>query len=302
MAIPIKLNRPAGGKIKTTRKKAVGIQYSLPSEQSKPAENLIDYSFLIYGRKKIGKTSLVSRFPGAIIFMFEPGTKAQKVYKLPTDAGCFTDWKDVRGYVRALQNSKHEFTTACFDPGNKAYDLCMKYVCNKEGISHPGKMKDYGASWKAVSSEFEDIHLQVANADMAFVVLAHEKLEEYDGDDKKTYMRTVPKFSGATEDFYEGIIDNIFYYHYVGTERFLQIRGTESIVAGTRCEGRFMTKDGAPIYKIPMGESSDDAWENLQTAWSNEQVLSYGPDEEKKGGSIDKGIKTKKIIRLKRAH
>jgi len=296
MAKPIKLVRPASG---TKPKKSVlgaGNDYSLPSEQTERAENLIDYSFLIYGRKKIGKTSLVSRFPSAIFFMFEPGTKAQRVYKLPKKGGCFVDWKDVRGYVRSLQKGAHEFSTACFDPGNKAYDLCLKFVCTRDGISHPGKMKDYGASWKAVSSEFEDIHLGIANAGMAFVVIAHEKLEEYTGDDGVTYVRTIPKFSSSTEDFYEGVIDNIFYYHYVGTQRFLQIRGTESIVAGTRCEGRFMTRDGRPIYKIPMGNTSDEAWENLQLAWDNEQEKSYGPDEEELKG----GMRPKKKLVLKK--
>lgn len=300
MTNPIKISRPtATGKVRASKPRKLGGDYSLPSDPTKPSEDLIDYSFLIYGRKKIGKTSLVSRFPEAIFFMFEPGTKAQRVYKLPKNGGCFTDWKDVRGYIKSLQKGKHEFSTACFDPGNKAYDLCLKHVCAREGISHPGKMKDYGASWKAVSSEFEDIHLQIANAEMAFVVIAHEKLEEYAGDDRRTYVRTVPKFSGATEDFYEGIIDNIFYYHYVGTERFLQIRGTESIVAGTRCEEHFMTTDGRPIYKIPMGKSADEAWDNLQIAWSNEQERSHGPDEEEKKGGLS--VKKKKL-RLRVAH
>jgi len=254
--------------------------YTLPSEPSVPAENLIDYSFLIYGRKKIGKTSLVSRFNNALFFMFEPGTKAQSVYQVP-DTGCFVDWKDVKGFAKALQKQKTEFVTACFDPGNKAYDLCLKYVCEKNGISHPGKQKDYGASWKAVSNEFEDIHLHLANAGLAFVVIAHEKYDEDRG-------VIFPKFSPSTEDFYEGVIDNIFYYHFVGTKRFLQIRGTEEIVAGTRCESHFMTASGKPVYKIPMGNSADESYRNLQIAWDNKQEFSYGPDEEKE-------VKVKKV-------
>jgi hypothetical protein len=294
MATPIKLIRKTNNFKKIQNSNI--IDFTLPSVPSEPAEKLVDYSFLIYGRKKIGKTSLVSRFPKALFFMYEPGTKSQSVYKVPKKEACFTDWKNVRGFVKTLQKTKHGFATACFDPGNKAYDLCLRYVCEKEGIQHPGKMKDYGASWKAVSSEFEDIHLQIANANMAFVVIAHEKVEEYDGIDGKTYLRTVPKFSGATEDFYEGIIDNIFYYHYEGTSRFLQIRGTESVVAGTRCEGRFMTEDGRAIYKIPMGNSPDEAWSNLQVAWNNKQIKSYGPDEEKKE------VVNKKILRFKKSH
>lgn len=286
MAKAIKLVRSTSSSTNAIKPK-LGGDYSLPSDPTEPAESLIDYSFLIYGRKKIGKTSLVSRFPGAVFFMFEPGTKAQRVFKLPRQGECFIDWKDVRGYVRSLQKGAHRFTTVCFDPGNKAYDLCLKYVCERDRIAHPGKMKDYGASWKAVSNEFEDMHLQIANAGLAFVVVAHEKW-----DNERSLVE--PKFSPSTEDFYEGVIDNIFYYHYQGTERFLQIRGTEGIVAGTRCEGHFMTTDGRPIYKIPMGNSADEAWDNLQLAWENQQDRSYGPDEEKKGGTQKKKLVLKK--------
>lgn len=277
-------------KVKTVEKKKLrkgtvisDTKYALPTTPSVIAENIIDYSFLIYGRKKIGKTSLVARFDKSLFFMFEPGTKAQSVYQVPR-TGCFTEWKDVRGFVRTLQKGAHEFITGVFDPGNKAYDLCLKYVCIREGISHPGKMKDYGASWKLVSAEFEDIHLQLANAGLAFIVIAHEKF-----DDEKQMI--VPRFSNATDEFYEGVIDNIFYYHYVGSERFLQIRGTEEITAGTRCEGRFMTVDGRPIFKIPMGKNADEAYNNLLSAWDNNQHRSYGPDEEE-----EKPKKKKKLI------
>lgn len=290
MALPIKLNTSHNKiKLKAGKSAASSDKYSLPVSQTEPAENLIDYTYLIYGRKKIGKTSLVARFPGAIFFMFEPGTKAQKVFKLPKDGGCFIDWKDVKGYTRMFRMKSHDFITACFDPGNKAYDLCLKYVCAKEGISHPGKMKDFGASWKAVSSEFESIHMELANAGMAFVVLAHEK---WNGD----RGMIEPKFSPSTEDFYEGVIDNIFYYHYVNGERFLQIRGTDNVVAGTRCENHFLTKDGDYIYKIPMGSSADEAWENLNIAWDNEQDESYEPETE--GGAKKK--KKKLILKKSR--
>lgn len=260
----------------------------LPSELSEPSEKFEDYSYLIFGRKKIGKTSTVSHFDRALFFMFEPGAKALRIYMVPKN-GCFTDWEDVRKYVRLLAKGGHDFRTVVFDPGNKAYDLCLKWVCKREGIIHPGKQKDYGASWKAVSSEFENIHAQLASAGLAFVVIAHEKFN----DDRNILE---PKFSPATEDYYEGVIDNIWHYDYDGTERFLQIRGDKTIVAGTRCEGHYMTKDGRPIYKIPMGNSSSDGYNNILKAWNNAQERSYGPDEEEK-----KPVSVKRKLILKKS-
>ena len=245
----------------------------LPSAPSEPSELFIDYSYLIYGRKKIGKTSLISHFENSLFFMFEPGAKALRIYMVPQN-GCFTDWEQVRKTVRLLKKGGHEFRTAVFDPGNKAYDLCLKWVCGREGIIHPGKEKDFGASWKAVSTEFENIHAQLATAGLAFVVLAHEGFDEKRG-------MVIPKFSPSTEDFYEGVIDNIWHYDYDGDKRFMLIRGNESIVAGTRCEGRYLTRDGRPIYKIPMGNSSAEGFQNIMSAWNNDQERSYGPDEKR---------------------
>jgi len=285
MAKVVKLSTGSQGGSQKKKVNRLQKGYSLPSETSVPAENLIDYSFLIYGKKKIGKTSLVTRFEKSLFFMFEPGTKAQSVYQVPK-TGCFTDWADVKGFVSELKKSKHDFRTVCFDPGNKAYDLCLDYVCKRDRISHPGKMEDYGASWKAVSKEFEKIHIELASAGLAFVVIAHEKWNEKLG-------CTFPKFSPSTEDFYEGVIDNIFHYHYEGAERFLQIRGTDDIVAGTRCEGHFMTVDGRQIFKIPMGNSVDEAYANLEVAWANQQEKSFGPDEEEEVKPKKQSLKIK---------
>lgn len=266
------------------------VDYSLPETKTEPSENLFDYSFLIFGRKKIGKTTLTARFPGAIHFMFEPGASALRLYKVPKEGDCFSNWRDVRGFVKSLQKATGTFQTAVFDTGEAAYKLCMKFMCEELNISHPGKVKDWGASWGEIANEFQSAHLGLASAGMGFVVLAHEKEESFENWDGKTYDRIKPKFGKSTEDFYEGVVDNIFYYHYIGAERWLTIRGDETIVAGTRCEGHFMTVDGRLITKIPMGKNPDEGFDNLMKAFNNEQERSFGPDEEidkpKKGGLV----------------
>ena len=78
--------------------------FDLPTVKTVPSENLNDYSFLCYGRKKIGKTSLFGRREKTLFFLFEPGAKSQSIYKVPKDGDCFIDWDDVIGYAKKLSS------------------------------------------------------------------------------------------------------------------------------------------------------------------------------------------------------
>ena len=122
-----------------------------------------------------------------------------------------------------------------------------------------------------MSQEFIDFHTRISAMNMGFIVICHEKTksqETYSGD---SFDKVVPALSGATEEFYAGVIDNICCYHFHGKKRYLQIRGDDYIQAGTRCEKNFLTPDGKPIERIPMGKSSEEAYKNLVVAFNNDQ-------------------------------
>lgn len=279
---------------------------SLPSVRTEPKQSIHDHTWLIYGRKKIGKSSLLAHFPKCLFFPFEPGLRSLSVYKVPKKGDVLKNWKQAERHIRLLEKGDHDFETVCFDPGDKAYKRCLESVCEELGIAHPGKVKDYGASWEMVSTAFQSAHERIAGAGLAFVVLAHEKKKEFENYDGKTYDRIMPKFGGAVEDYYEGTVDIIGYYHYVNRYRALQIRGDQFVTAGCRAEDAFLTPSGERIIKIPMGFSSKEAYENLVKAYNNQQEEVFDDDDDlvewyhenrkkkKKGGT-----KTRRIVRRK---
>jgi hypothetical protein len=269
-------------------------KFVLPTTKSVISTNLFDYSILCYGRKKIGKTSLFSQVDKNLFFLFEAGAKAQSVYKVPTNGDCFTSWDDVESYLKQLKSNKF-FNSVTIDTGKPAYDLCLEAYCQENNITHPSKAKDFGASWAGVNKQFKNAHLHIAGAGMGLMVLAHEKVETFTAGDGKEYERTTMAFSPALNEFYEGIIDIIMHYGYIGKERFLTIRGNEFLTAGIRLEGNFLTPRGAEIYsdylkgknkfvseigkeqieKIPCGTSSAETYKNLLKAFNNEQTETY---------------------------
>ncbi|HOK47887.1 MAG TPA: AAA family ATPase, partial [Bryobacteraceae bacterium] len=56
---------------------------ALPTKKTPPRANLGDYSILIYGPTKIGKTTLASQFPEALFLATEPGLNALEAYQIP---------------------------------------------------------------------------------------------------------------------------------------------------------------------------------------------------------------------------
>ena len=284
------------------RKRVQHDVYSLPTKKSTVSERFEDYLTLFYGARKIGKSTLASHFPDTFHLMFEIGSRALEILSRNV-----RDWPAFLAYINLIEKGEHGFKTAVIDTGTIAYDRCLRYCSKLIGVDHPGGLKDFGKTWSKISTEFEEAHSRLG-AHCGLVIITHETTKavsrilvgenEFDPDNEETegeeveYEMTMPLLKKQADSFYNGLVDNIFYYHYVDQKRFLLIRGTAHIVAGTRCEKNFLTKDGRPIWKIPMGDSSEEAYDNLLAAFYNEQERSYGADE----------IKRKPKIRRRQTH
>ncbi len=277
------------------RKTSIGLDLSLPTEKSIPSTNLEDYTNLIYGKKKIGKTTLTSWFENTFHLMFEAGSKALSIYARPVPS-----WEHFLGYIQLLESGKHEFKNIVIDTGAVAYDRDMEYICKREGINHPSDRNDYGATWSMVRTGFEKAHARIMGLGLGLLIIAHEKVETIESRSGVKYDRIVPALSGQADEYYAGMIDNIFYYHYIGSERFLTIRGDEFVVAGTRCEKNFLTPDGEQIYRIPMDNNSKESYGNLVKAFNNEQTRTYKPSsrKEEKKVAVVKKTKTKTKVKV----
>lgn len=260
--------------------KKVNLDLRLPSKKSIPSDEIEDYTWLIYGEPKIGKTSLIQHFGETLYFMFEPGAKALSIYQTPV----INHWQQFIKYLDLLEEKGEEFENICIDTGQLCYERCFDHICERKGILHPGSQKDRGATWKEITQEFTKAHLRIAAMEKTFFVIAHERVNKRETMTGETFDVIGPAFSPTTEDFYSGVIDNILYYHFEGNKRWATIRGDDYILAGTRCEGHFLTTSGKPIKKIPMGESSAEAFDNIVIAFNNEQKEDYA----------ERGVKTKK--------
>jgi len=279
--------------LRTTTTSLAGL--SLPTEMHLPTNDLSKQSWLIYGRKKIGKSSLAAQFPGSLNFSFEPGSEEIKLFKVDIPIGTKLEpgWKYFVKYIDLLEKTKHNYKMAVLDTGFEAYNRCLEYVCTTRNIPYP-KHDDFGDSWNAVKTEFRMQHTRLKQMGIGLIIICHDKMKQDETPAGQKFDYIIPNLSAQADDLYRGIIANVGYYHYREKQRFLIIRGTDYIMAGVASgDERWRTKSGDPVYSVPMGTNAQQSYANLLRAFNNQQTESF-EDETKRFADEEKAFSIRK--------
>jgi len=247
------------------------LNLSLPDEVNVPSDSLADYSVLIYGAKKIGKTSLCARFPNTFFMACEPGTKGLKVYTRPV-----RNWEEFIGYVELLEKDT-KFSTVVVDTIDMAYEYAFSYICRKKMINHPHEEDDYGATWKEITETFRNGVLRLIGLSKGVIFTSHDVEKEIELRDGSKIDRVQPTMAKSAMGVVEALVDIIFNYAYDGSKRIIRLDGRQDLVAGNRVEEHFIRKGGdytTPgdrVITVSMGKTAEEAYLNLMDAFNNKQ-------------------------------
>jgi len=299
MVVTRRKKRVVGSKNKT--KTEPKPEFVLPDEPSEPAEDLKDYSILLYGEKKIGKTTLTSQFENAFHIMTEPGGRALRIYQKPA-----TTWPEFKGWVSAIvkesKKAKPRFGTVIVDTIDNAYKFCFEWVCKvKLGVEHPSD-EEWGKGWQAIADEFNAVMNRLLSVpNMGKIFISHSKEIEMKTRLGKKYDKIMPTMKSQASQIIEAVVDIWAYYAYDGERRVLLIEGDDHVAAGHRLENHFRFPNGDPVREIPMGRSPKEAHRNFVAAFNNElSNMTKVGNLTKKGGTAKTGTKkktTKKVVR-----
>lgn len=234
--------------------------YALPAVKSEVASSLLDYSILLFGQEKIGKTDLCSYFDDPFFMMFEPGAKALSLFQVE-----IRKWEDVLGYMAALEREPGRFRTIVWDTIDIAYEMCFAYVCRTEGFDHPGD-EAHGKGWSKVSTEWSRVINRCLKLKRGVIFTSHAADKEITSRiTKEKFHRVGPTMKGGAAKIIEAIVDIWIYAYYDGNgKRHMRIRGNEDIAAGHRLKENFIG-----IETISMGKDAEEAYSNLVAAFEN---------------------------------
>ena len=206
----------------------------------KVSRDLSGYITFIYGPPKVGKTTLATQMPGALLLAFErgynaiPGVIAQDI----------NTWGEMKQVYRELKKPEVQevYKTIVVDTVDIAADLCQKYICSQLGIDNMGDGGWGTNSWSKYKKEFEDVFRGLTMMGYAVVFISHSKTGVDKDQTGKEFGFTKPTTQSSALQIIENMADLYCYARmYLGSDgeekRVLTLRSPAG--SGISCGSRF---------------------------------------------------------------
>lgn len=240
---------------------------SLPTQINVPPNDITAYKYVIVGPKKSGKTSIASKFPNALILEGEVGNAKH----LRCKSVDIANWRDFVDIVGQLEKAPKGYCdTIVIDNLPSFHRYCQDYICAQKGIEYPGD-QSHGKAWSALDLEFNKQMVRLHALGLCMVYTAHTKMVEHEKASGGKYTKLECEGGAAAIRFVD------VYSHLWGVleldpkgQRYLRIQGNQDIKAGAFTNEHFQdSATGKPIERIPLGNSPDEAYKNIELAFHN---------------------------------
>ena len=183
----------------------------------------------IYGAAGVGKTTLCSQFPSALILAFEKGYNALPGVMVQD----ITTWGEFKQVLRELKKPavQQKFKTIVIDTVDVAGALCDKYICNQLGIESIGDGGWKTNGWSKYKEEFEESFRTIAQLGYALVFISHDKDKTFTRKDGTEYNQTIPTAQSSINEIVKNMVDLYAYaMQFPDNTRKLIFRSTDGSV------------------------------------------------------------------------
>ena len=207
----------------------------LPTKKTKPKQNFEEYTTLIYGAPKTGKSTLASQFDNALFLATEAGLNSLETYNVTIDS-----WQSFLEACSEIAKGEHNFKTIIIDTVDNLYDFCSVFICKRYNVQYEGDL-DWGKGYKFVKDEFLRAINKLTSLPYGVVLISHVELIEIKTPVSKTNKYT-PSISKRVREDLLGLCDFVFFCDIEHTEdgdkRILITKPADLITAGDRT-GKF---------------------------------------------------------------
>ena len=218
------------------------------------------------------KTSNAVKFPKPILLAFEKGySMLSGVYAQPINT-----WKEALDVKKQLlkdaksvtdgEKAETVFKTVIVDTADIAYDLCEKFILDKEGVEYldeTEKMRGY----RAVSREYDKFFQEIMKAGYTLVCISHATTKQVKENGEK-YDKTIPTVPDRGFLVVSRLVDVCAYATFEpnpddpnNPNRVLIMRGSKNLEAGSR--NKYMSTK-IPFTYEALREDMEQAVEKLK--------------------------------------
>ena len=163
----------------------------LPTEKNKPVRDISKLRTLIYGPPKIGKSTLATQNPGALVLDTDNnGTEFLECFRVK-----ISTWMDLKlalGELKKERDAGNErFNTIVIDTVDMAYQLCRQHVCAENGVNHESEDKSFGRIWDLVKAEWMKMIAFANSLGVGITMISHSVQKEVKIDGVKRTITTL---------------------------------------------------------------------------------------------------------------
>jgi len=176
----------------------------LPTTLSSRVYDLDKQIILIYGRPKIGKSTLCSKFDKALFIATEPGLNHLEVYKKPV-----TSWEEFMEVCKEIGQNQHDFKTIIIDTIDNLIALLQTYMEKTLEVDYIGDIP-HGKGWSLITKELARVLNKMSMLPYGLVLVSHAKQEEIETKTKK-YNRYTIDIGGKNQGTILKLMDIILF-------------------------------------------------------------------------------------------
>lgn len=237
----------------------------LPTKKHIPSTELSDYVLLIAGEKKVGKTSIANQFPNAYTIECEPGN-ADHLECFKTDVGT---WNQFEQILSLLEKNPTQYNTVIIDEIPNLFRYCTAAVLKELAIDSLGDA-GWGKGWDTLRLKFSTAMSRLLCLPFGVIFTAHTVVKEFTDRSGNKRDRLEINASKMLNEFLDGCVNTwLVLLFNQNSERYAICQGDSFVKAFVGLEGRFRTTEGHLLKNFPLGESPEEAYQNLIRASNN---------------------------------
>lgn len=176
----------------------------LPTKKTAPKTDLTDFTILVHGKQKYGKSTFCSMAPDALFLATEPGLNSLETYQVP-----ITSWDDLLAAAGEIAQGNHSFRTIVIDTIDLAYRMCADHVCRRAKVEHESDLT-FGKGFALVNNEFYRVLTKLGHLPYGLVLISHSQDREVETRTGKV-VRTIPTLPDKARKIVLGMVDMILY-------------------------------------------------------------------------------------------